>query len=296
MGVPAVGRPDNLVRRIGQVLRPPAVGGVAQHKAAAALHERKVVCRRALRQYGGRQAGRGQVFARPGLVVGKDKELGLRFGGGDGRDGGCVILRRADLQNLVFGLEVIPAAQVYGHRPARRRNRRGKGAGWRCFGAQLAADRTGCIGEVPLALEVAPAEKIPTGAAAGRGVAVGGKVQADHIEQRGHAALKRLPVARQQAAALLVLNHQRLGGVLAGQVGFGELRLAQDPHPGADGQRFKRTGRVGGRAVAPVLPVKQGDPLAASQTERAGKRIDKHLVAKAAGQFRIDHRAPANSS
>lgn len=46
-------------------------------------------------------------------------------------------------------------------------------------------------------------------------------------------------------------------------------------------------------AIPPVLPVQQGDALAAAQAQCAGERVNKHLIAKAPGQFSVDHaRAP----
>ena len=65
-------------------------------------------------------------------------------------------------------------------------------------------------------------------AAAGGGVAVGGKVQADGVQQRGGGSLKAVPVAGHQAAALLILDHQRLGGVPARQVCLGKARVGND--------------------------------------------------------------------
>src|SRR5699024_10649567 len=125
--------------------------------------------------------------------------------------------------------------------------------GGRLLGAQLAPDGIGTAGKIRLGLEVPPRQKIPRGAAAHRGVAVGGKVQPQQVQHGGAARLKPVPVPRQQAAALLVLHHQRLGGVLPRQVLFGKARLGQDAHFRRKVQRRQRAGGVGGRAAAPVL-------------------------------------------
>ena len=102
----------------------------------------------------------------------------------------------------------------------------GPGGGGFC--TQLFLYNRGKIRKVALTLEVPPREEIAGVAAAGGGVAVGGKVQADGVQQRGSGSLKAVPVAGHQAAALLVLDHQRLGGVPARQVCLGKARVGND--------------------------------------------------------------------
>ena len=77
-------------------------------------------------------------------------------------------------------------------------------------------------------------------------IAVGGKVQAQGVQCRGTAGFKGLPIPGHQAAALLVLNHQRFGGVLPGQVGLGEAGVSKDLHIRADGQIVQCADSVGG--------------------------------------------------
>lgn len=158
-----------------------------------------------------------------------------------------------------------------------------RGAVRRLFCAQFTADGFFGGGKIALALEIAPAKEIPGRAAPHRGVAVGGKVQPQRVEQRGHTAFKAVPVLRHHAAALFVFDHQRLGGVLARQVLFGKARLRNDRNAGVQRQRPQRAGRVGrGAAVLPVLPVQQCDRFAAGKPQRAGKSVDEHLVAQPA--------------
>ena len=133
-------------------------------------------------------------------------------------------------------------------------------------------------------------------AAAGGGVAIGGKVQADGVQQRGSGSLKAVPVAGHQAAALLVLDHQRLGGVPARQVCLGKARVGNDFDVRRDVQCVQRADRVRRGTVAPVLPVQQGDGLTAAQTQRPREGVDEHLVAEAPGQFGVDHACPPSLS
>ena len=170
------------------------------------------------------------------------------------------------------------------------------GPGGGGFSTQLFLYSRGKIRKVALALEVPPREKIAGVAAAGGGVAVGGKVQADGVQQRGSGSLKAVPVAGHQAAALLVLDHQRLGGVPARQVCLGKTRVGNDFDVRRDVQCVQRADRVRRGTVAPVLPVQQGDGLAAAQTQRPREGVDEHLVAEAPGQFGVDHACPPSLS
>ena len=296
MRVPPVRGPNLLIRGLGQVLRPPAVGGVAYHKAAAELHKRKVGSGLAPGQKDGGQTAGGQVCLRPFNVIRKDKERGIGVRCLDGGDGAGIVRRGADLQDGILRLLVIAAPQVYTDRPdggaqlGRIRPRRGR------FAAQLGFYNIGNIGKIALALEIAPCQKIPGVSPPYRRVAVGGKVQAQRVEQRCGGSLKAVPVPRQQAAALLVFDHQRLGGVLPGQMRLGKARVGQNFHRGADVQRPQRTDCVGGRTVPPVLPVQQGHALAAAQAQRPGKGVDEHLVAEPPGQLCVDHGCPPSLS
>ena len=211
----------------------------------------------------------------------------------DSGHGAGVVGRGADLQDGVLGAAVVTPAQMHRHGVRRSGNGLGHGAGGGCLGAQLSADRIGKIVEVPRTLEVAPRQEILRATAPCGGVAVGGKVQAQRVQGRGAAGFKRLPVARHQALALLVLDHQRFGCVLPGQVRLGKAGVGKDLYVGAYGQIVQCADGVRGGAVPPVLPVQQGDGLAAAQAQCAGERVNKHLIAKAPGQFGVDHaRAP----
>ena len=232
------------------------------------------------------------MFFRPVDVIGKDKKRGVRVSlGHSGRRPG-IVGRGADLQDGVFRLAVVSPAQMHRHRPGRPADFIGFCPSRFCFGPQFRPDGGGEICKIGFALEVPPGEEILGGAAAHRHIAVGGKVHAQQIEQRSPAALPPVPVPGQQPLALLGLDHQRLGGVLPGQMGFGKTRLGQDLHLRREVQRFQRTDGVGGGAVPPVLPVQQGDGLAAAQPQRPGKSINKHLIAQATGQFGVDHARP----
>ena len=175
-------------------------------------------------------------------------------------------------------------------------NLRRIGPGGGGFCTQLFLYNRGKIRKVALTLEVPPREEIAGVAAAGGGVAVGGKVQADGVQQRGSGGLKAVPVAGHQAAALLILDHQRLGGVPARQVCLGKARVGNDFDVRRDVQCVQRADRVRRGTVAPVLPVQQGDGLAAAQTQRPREGVDEHLVAEAPGQFGVDHACPPSLS
>ena len=213
-----------------------------------------------------------------------------------GSCGAGVVGRGAYLQNLVLGAAVVAPAQVDGCRVSGGRNGGGQLPGGGGFGAKLRFDFICKIIEVPRTLEVSPRQKVPGTAAVYGGIAVGGKVQAQGVQCRGTAGFKGLPIPGHQAAALLVLDHQRFGGVLPGQVGLGEAGVSEDLHIRADGQIVQCADGVGGGAVLPILAVQQGDGFVAAQAQGAGEGVDEHLVAQAPGKFGVDHaRAPSLS-
>ena len=296
VGVPAVGRPHPLVLGRGQVLGPPAVGGVAHHKPPAQLHQGQVPGGRPAGGVGRRQAAGLQVGAGPVRVVAEYEQPGVRPGAGGGGHRGGVVGRRTDLEDRVFGGLVIPPAQVDADRVGRRPDLFGQRPCRRGRAAQFPADRRLGAGKIPGALEIAPAQKVPGRAPAHRHIPVGDKVQPCQVEQRGHAGFEAVPVPGHHAAALFGLDHQGLGQVLPGQMPFGVLRLGQDAHPGGQRQRGEGAGGVGGCAGLPVPPVQQGQFLPALQGQRPPEGIDKHLVAEPAGKFCVDHLPPANSS
>ena len=262
----------------------------------AELHKRKVGSGLAPGQKDGGQTAGGQVCLRPVNIVRKDKERGIGVRCLDGGDGAGIVRRGADLQDGVLRLLVIAAPQVYADRPdggaqlVRIRPRRGR------FAAQLGFYNIGKFGKIFLTLEIPPREEIFAFPPPYRRVAIGGKVQTQRVEQRCGGSLKAVPVPRQQAAALLILYHQGLGGVLPGQMRLGKARVGQNFHRGADVQRPQRTDCVGGRTVPPVLPVQQGHALAAAQAQRPGKGVDEHLVAEPPGQLCVDHGCPPSLS
>ena len=198
-----------------------------------------------------------------------------------GSCGAGVVGRGAYLQNLVLGAAVVAPAQVDGCRVSGGRDGGGQLPGGGGFGAKLRFDFICKIIEVPHTLEVSPRQKVPGTAAVYGGIAVGGKVQAQGVQCRGTAGFKGLPIPGHQAAALLVLDHQRFGGVL---------------HIRADRQIVQCADSVGGGAVLPILAVQQGDGFVAAQAQGTGEGVDEHLVAQAPGKFGVDHaRAPSLS-
>ena len=95
--IPLIRRPGLFVGGGGEVLRPPAVGGVAQDKAAAELHEGQVGDGLAAGQEHGGQTRGVQMLPRPVDVVGKDKQRGVGVFVPDRCDSAGVVVRRADL-------------------------------------------------------------------------------------------------------------------------------------------------------------------------------------------------------
>ena len=262
----------------------------------AELHQRQVGHRRALGHKHRGQPRRVQMLLRPGDIVREHEQLRLGVGRFHLRRCPGVIRGRADLQDGVLRLLVVAAPQMYADRPGRGAYPVGALSRRDCFAAQLCFYNISKIVKIFLTLEIPPREEIFAFSPPRRRVAVGGKVQAQCVQQRCGGGLKAVPIPGQQAAALLILYHQGLGRVLPGQMRLGEAGVGQNPYLGANVQCPQRADRVGGRTVAPVLPVQQGHTLAAAQAQRPRKGINEHLIAQAPGQLRVNHARPPSLS
>ena len=87
----------------------------------------------------------------------------------------------------------------------------------------------------------------------GAGMVLASGCGARNLTRLGSGSLKAVPVAGHQAAALLILDHQRLGGVPARQVCLGKARVGNDFDVRRDVQCVQRADRV--RRGTVVLPV-----------------------------------------